>query len=634
MRNWSKIFVLCTLLFFSLFFLDENIQSTEIQKIILSSADQLPKHYYKLTASLENLLDNEAKFAEFAQKVYQDITNDLATYDITDKTTASEYHSILAKIDITLGKYIEARKEIEKSRELGEKVEERFCKDLSAEMIATTKMTGAGNDENKQRAQFQQLLKDKLATLPWETAAVYDFMKKINGSMSMLNANLLKGLIKSQIEPTISDDTIDAKNARQFINYYFILHYFLPLQAEFVSVLDTALNQRKNADVDIWKERQIDLKSSEKLTPVIVAIWDQGVDVNVFPDQLFTNPNEKPDGKDNDGNGFIDDIHGIAFDVECNKKPELLFPLPKEPATMSVELYKALCDIAGGVQNPATMEAKKQLAAMSSEQINSLMGEGLELRTIFSHGTVVAGVAVTGNPFALILVARWTDDWHQTPKSPTVESAQKKSRMYKETVGYFKAQGVRVVNISWGVTMKSILRELQEANGNEKNTQEQEILAKQIYGVIKQGFLDAIQSAPEILFVCAAGNGNSDPFFQGYLPLSLGLPNILVVGAVNRAGEKSSYSNIGSRIAVYANGDNVETVMPGGIPFTGLGTSLAAPQLTNLAAKLLAIGPQLKVPEIVDLIKAGGDKSKDVQFLLYNPKKTLELLRERFKRNN
>jgi subtilisin family serine protease len=619
MKNWSTILVMGTLLFSILFFFDENIQSAEGQKKIVASADQLPKHTYQLTAALEKLLENEAKFAEFAQKVYQDITNDLANCDITDKTTASEYHSTLAKIDITQGKYSEARKEIEQSRELGEKVEERFCKDLSAEMIAATKMTGAGNDENKQRAQFRQLLAEKLAKLPWETAAVYDFLKKISGSMAMLSENLLIGLIKSQIEPTISDSTIDAKNARQFITYYFVLHYFLPWKDEFLNVLNTALDQRKNTTVDIWKERQIDLKASDKLTPVI--------------DQLFTNPKEILDGKDNDGNGFIDDIHGIAYDMEFNKTPELLFPLPKEPAAMSVELYQAFCDILGGVQNAGTIEAKKQIAAMSPEKIKSLT-KGANLRTAFSHGTVVVGVAVKGNPCARILVARFTDDWSQTPKPPTVETTQKKYRMYKETVAYFKAQGARVVNMSWGVTMQSIVEELQEANGSEKNTEEQEKLAQQIYAVIKQGFREAIQSAPEILFVCASGNGNSDPFFKGYLPLSLGLPNILVVGAVNRAGEKSSYSNIGSGIAVYANGDNVETVMPGGIPFTGLGTSLAAPQLTNLAAKLLAIAPQLKVSEIIDLIKAGGDKSKDGQFLLYNPKKTLELLRESFKRSN
>ncbi|NJK60662.1 MAG: S8 family serine peptidase [Oscillatoriales cyanobacterium SM2_1_8] len=48
---------------------------------------------------------------------------------------------------------------------------------------------------------------------------------------------------------------------------------------------------------------------------VVVAVVDTGIDLN-HPDlvgQLWQNPGEVADGRDNDGNGFIDDIHGYDF---------------------------------------------------------------------------------------------------------------------------------------------------------------------------------------------------------------------------------------------------------------------------------------------------------------------------------
>jgi subtilisin family serine protease len=48
---------------------------------------------------------------------------------------------------------------------------------------------------------------------------------------------------------------------------------------------------------------------------VLVGVIDEGIDVN-HPDlaaNIWTNPFDPPDGVDNDGNGYIDDIHGWDF---------------------------------------------------------------------------------------------------------------------------------------------------------------------------------------------------------------------------------------------------------------------------------------------------------------------------------
>ena len=59
-----------------------------------------------------------------------------------------------------------------------------------------------------------------------------------------------------------------------------------------------------------------ELLKNKKGDKVIVAVIDSGMDLKHedLDDVLWTNTKEKPgDGKDNDGNGYIDDIHGYNF---------------------------------------------------------------------------------------------------------------------------------------------------------------------------------------------------------------------------------------------------------------------------------------------------------------------------------
>jgi len=145
----------------------------------------------------------------------------------------------------------------------------------------------------------------------------------------------------------------------------------------------------------------------------------------------------------------------------------------------------------------------------------------------------------------------------------------------------------------------------------------------------RAGLLQALQSAPDILFVAAAGNSHSDNGFNEDIPSSFELPNLITVGAVDQAGDATAFTSYGKTVRVYANGYQIESFIPGGTRLRLSGTSMAAPAAVNLAAKLLALSPNLNPREVVSLIVDGATPSGDGKRLIINPQRSLKLLAAR-----
>jgi subtilisin family serine protease len=103
------------------------------------------------------------------------------------------------------------------------------------------------------------------------------------------------------------------------------------------------------------------------------------------------------------------------------------------------------------------------------------------------------------------------------------------------------------------------------------------------------------------------------------------LPNLMTVGAVDRAGDEASFTSYGPTVVAHANGYQVESVIPGGERVAESGTSMASPNVANLAAKILVVNPRLKPTEVIALVRDTADRSPDGRRVLINPKKALAL---------
>ena len=77
-----------------------------------------------------------------------------------------------------------------------------------------------------------------------------------------------------------------------------------------------AQSSTEGVDMNIWQAWKAYPLAKKDTKPVIIAIIDTGIDYQHpdLKDQMWINPNEIPDnGIDDDGNGYIDDIHGWDF---------------------------------------------------------------------------------------------------------------------------------------------------------------------------------------------------------------------------------------------------------------------------------------------------------------------------------
>ncbi|MDH4039583.1 MAG: S8 family serine peptidase [Gammaproteobacteria bacterium] len=575
-------------------------------KPVIARKDDLPRHTYRLDLKVTDLYlpRNRPALLKLAQAVQADILRDLATYDIRDDTTVRDYYAVLGSIALLEMRWQDCLDLLAKQRALETKEANRLTMGLYSEALAKARLSGGDTDKA-----LKQNLEQALQALDY--AVVQDNLKSARGRTEILSRAFVLGNLESSYQPIVdrTSGEISYDIASSLVSAGVTLDYFLP-DAPVVNELYSAKIAANTASKkDIWKDRQFVLDATAKASPVVVAIWDSGVDtaIDAFVPLLWSNVREIPgNGIDDDTNGFVDDIHGIAYDLHSNKERSLLYPIGEfkgDPALMQSDM-KGLGDIQSGVDSAEASALRKRLAALDQDQVKDFL-ESLDMYGNYAHGTHVAGIAVEGNPFIRLLVARITYSHTVIPEEPTLELARAEAKSIRETVDYFKASGVRAVNMSWGGSLRSI-EEALEAHNAGGSPEERRKLAREIFTIGDTALRESIRDAKDILFITSAGNSDNDVKFDEFYPSGYDYPNMLSVGAVDAAGDETSFTSLG-KVDIYANGFEVESYVPGGNRIKFNGTSMSSPQVLNLAAKLLALDPALGTAQLRRLILDGSD---------------------------
>ncbi len=140
-----------------------------------------------------------------------------------------------------------------------------------------------------------------------------------------------------------------------------------------------------------------------------------------------------------------------------------------------------------------------------------------------------------------------------------------------EAIKYATMMGADICNLSWGT----------------------QVYSEDLENVIRES---------DMLFVAAAGNTGADNDKKPVYPANLNLDNVMSVTFVDSDGDMTGYSNFGSStVDLAAPGDDIYSTIVGGYDSMS-GSSMAAPQVTGIAALLYAYNDHLYPSNVKEII--------------------------------
>jgi hypothetical protein len=567
---------------------------------VITSAEQLPRRVVKLDKLPSEYLEApRAEVQALADAFEKNLREDLQRFDIQDPATLRGYYGSLLALAQFRGDWAAVPALVEQLKRLQDKPGPRATSGTLATIIAEQQIG------KRDTAWVQEQVRQRYGAMNW--ADVDDTIKSMKGQMELLNPALVKGSFQQQVDVmarnmqmTVPEGLVEAIVGARLQN-----ELITPLQPAIVAGLQAVIDQHasKVEQVDIWTPRLFSIPATARASEVGVGIWDSGVDLSLFQ----TTPGR-----------------GIAFDREARPSTDLLRPLGESQANWPQlkTLVKGAMDLQAALDTEDARTLKRVVSSLQPEQVKQFQEE-LSLVSVYTHGTHVAGIAVEGNPFARVFTATMLWEHRTEPVKPTEELSKRTAEAYRQIVQSFRDQKLRVVNMSWRYGAAAYEGALAWHNIG-ATPEERKQLARQLFAIERDALKAAIAAAPEILFVAGSGNEDNSADFEEYIPAGLELPNLLTVGAVDKAGKETSFSTFGRTVLVHANGFEVESFLPGGDRVKFSGTSMASPQVANLAAKLFALRPELTVAQVREAILAGAERDGRVN--LINPRRSAQSL--------
>ncbi len=353
----------------------------------------------------------------------------------------------------------------------------------------------------------------------------------------------------------------------------------------------------------------VDLGSDEAARPVNIAVWDVGTNQELFPDQTFINEAEPINGEDDDGNGQVDDRHGITDE---GAHTELLYRPSPETLTEYTPFLRGIMDLRAGIAD--SEGAQRVLTLMRSAtdpQAVEALETNLDAVGEWAHGTHVAGIMLAGVPQARMAVFRsaWAGEarlYHH--RGPTDAELDAERANIDAIAEYINRHQIRVVNASLGFGQDYV--EAQLRHESETYTTDAQVVARAtaIHQRRAANWRSVFEACPDTLFVVAAGNSNRDVVEYEDVPGSFDYPNLLIVGAVDRFGGWATFTNSNpDRVKIFDHGVEVESLIPNGQMVPLSGTSMASPNVANLATKMMAVNAELTPTQAIAIILETGD---------------------------
>jgi cell wall-associated protease len=343
-----------------------------------------------------------------------------------------------------------------------------------------------------------------------------------------------------------------------------------------------------------------------------VAVIDSGVDYKheAFASKMWTNPNGSTTV---DSTTYADDTHGWNFADKNNQVIDY-----KYLGTFSQDCYK-IFDIQGkiltGVATPEEKEWYK--SKKNDEKFLKELGKFGN----FVHGTHVTGISTDQSNAAHVVALKLIPT--ETPGSkelapfrgmsgnPLVSAvlqmvAKRQAGLLTEVGKYTNAVHAEVANGSFGTSVHAVkpvvVGLVKQLTGAEPTDAEAEEYAIELINDMLASGKEFITSSPGTLFVFAAGNDGTNNDELPVSPANIDVANKIVVAATFGSEKLASFSNFGMKVDLAAPGVIIKSSIPGNQYLQLSGTSMAAPYVTNVAARVKDANPSLDAEGVKKLL--------------------------------
>ncbi len=432
------------------------------------------------------------------------------------------------------------------------------------------------------------------------------------GQIQMASPNFFAGVAAGFLDPIARQrgGSLNVLQALTLARFRVVATMLPPCRSALTAAGRAWLDAPANRAVDIWPARQPSEAVLARARPVVVAVWDSGYDVMLFPGQLATDPAEPLDGRDNDGNGVADDWNGPTYDIQLRPRSGSIMPptasLRARQAAQTA-FDKGRRDLLYGFDTPeASAFAEHTRTASVIEQGNDILGG--DENSGRSHGTACASEIADGAPYVRlynVAALPWGKGEDQLDV-PYDEATVARWAAAVARIGVrMRGAGVGVVSMSWGLTANEITQQLLD-RGLETDQARAKARGIAMQATMRSALLALMQGSPDTLFVIAAGNSDQPDGIQADVTQSFALPNLVHVGATGTNGRPTSFTVFGKSVDLYAQGEAVKLRWPGDVALHESGTSMAAPLVARAAAQMLAVRPGLHGAELRDGLLASA----------------------------